>query len=132
MRICTSKYQWIDYEGGHKLFIWTSLPNDDAIDMLYKQAMLEYLELAIKYKPQRLILDSRQSKYAVVPELQEWTAKHISSYTQKFIKKIAIIHAADIFAQVSTEQLMTEKGIVEHYETNYFEDMESARKWILS
>ncbi len=81
-----------------------------------------------------VLSDARQMKFAIVPDLQIWGAKAITESIIKNgnFKKCAIVQSPDIFIAVGLQQMMEEDEInTQKFQTQYFDDLENAKQWIL-
>ncbi|EAY28233.1 hypothetical protein M23134_03494 [Microscilla marina ATCC 23134] len=80
-----------------------------------------------------LLLDNRDFLMTMSPELQEWSAKEITSEVMEANPqlKIALVVSQDIFSRVSVSQAVEEDETMDRV-THYFENKEEAYDWILS
>jgi hypothetical protein len=98
----------------------------------YKRSMLVYGNQVNQNKHTLLLVNTLYSKFAIVPELQEWTAKEVAPLTMS-LKKMAFVLSPDIFSQVSLEQMMDEEGISDKYDKPmYFDNLAEAEAWLFA
>jgi hypothetical protein len=96
----------------------------------FKRAMSAYGQMANFYQPSKLLVDSSQGQFVIVPNLQEWVAKEVAPLTTS-LKQMAFVLSKDIFAQVAFQQMMEEKEIADHYDApRYFDEREKALAWL--
>ncbi|WP_038031456.1 SpoIIAA family protein [Thermonema rossianum] len=107
-----------------------SIDSDLLSDEEFKEAMEAYAGWVEKNRPTRLLLDNRQMRYIVSPEIQQWVTRHISPRTHS-VKRVAVVISPDLFAEISTEQGLDEIQQVRPVQTRSFEDIEVAQKWLL-
>lgn len=100
----------------------------------YKNELLKYADLVVKYKPANFLINSPDFAFSVVPEVQQWIAQNIFPKTMHpDAKKMAIIVAKDIFAHVSIEQTIDDASdALGKLNTRYFDEVEDAMKWLKS
>lgn len=121
----------ITYEEERSFISFIYKPSDKEIeDEDFRHNMTVYGDIALEHKPIRLLVDTQKGTYTVPPETQEWVAKVIAPKTIS-LKKMAFLVHPDIFAQVATEQMMEEEGIIDKYEApRYFQSLEEAEDWL--
>lgn len=96
----------------------------------YIHSMTVYGERVNLHKHTLLLVDTTNSQFSITPDLQEWTAQVIAPLTIS-LKRMAFVLSPDIFSQVSLQQMMDEKGIVDKYEKpRYFENVDEAKAWL--
>jgi hypothetical protein len=128
--ISSDKYHQLYYYPEKSYFRFVNLPdNVELTNELFMTMMSHYAELVEKYQPFYLLLDSRMGSFPVPPSVQEWVAKEIAPRTMS-IKRIANLISADLFAQISVEQMMEEEEIAGYYQVNYFQDQELGENWL--
>lgn len=98
----------------------------------FKKIMLEYADLIVKHKLERILVDARSMNYIVVPELQNWINQEIASRALPYNDKIAFVMPSDFFEQVSIQQSMEDVENSGNHITEYFENLEKAREWLLA
>ncbi|EAY28231.1 hypothetical protein [Microscilla marina] len=117
--------------GMYELF-WNK-ESEDMEDEDYKTLMLKDKELLVAYPDvDFFLLDNRNFLFSMSPDLQEWSAREITS--KMFEKnpniRTAILVSSDFIAQLSIEQAIEEDEQTNET-TKYFEDEQEAREWIL-
>lgn len=98
-------------------------------DEHFKEVMRTYARWVEARQITKLLLDNRQLKYIVVPEMQEWITQNITPLTGS-LRYVANVVAEDIFAEVSAEQSIEESQRVRPLETAYFRSTEEAIDWL--
>jgi hypothetical protein len=126
-----SQYVTLSYDQEKSLIQWTFLEDSIAMtDEIYKEILLKYAEFVEENLPNKLFINSEKQRFSITPSVQTWVAENIAPRIL-CIKKIAYLVAHDLFAQISSEQLMEESGIAENYPTQYFEKQEDALNWLM-
>jgi hypothetical protein len=92
----------------------------------YKKEMIHYADFVEKYKPAKLLVNAKNLKYGIDPDIQEWVNENIHIRTKKFIGQVAFVMSDDLMAQIGVEQLIEE----ETYTAHYFDNIEEARSWL--
>lgn len=127
--IYSSEFKKTMYDADKSLIIneWTNAPMTDED---FRRDILIWVEQCEKYRIQNMIADTRLFKFAVTPELQEWTnTVTFPRIIAAGLKKFAIVESADMLAQLSLEQTMDEEstGV---FASRFFGTVEDAMKWI--
>lgn len=96
-----------------------------------KTAITIFANLIDEYTPNLLFSDDSKCKCVYTVDMQEWVGEMITMATIRAgVSKYALIMPEDMMSSISTEQTVDE--IVDlPFELNYFEDVESAKKWLL-
>ena len=110
--------------------IWTN-ESESMITEDFKSIMLAYITLYDKHDIQLVLVDSREMRYLVEPEVQDWVNKNIIVKMISYLRKIAFLLSNDIFEEVSIKQAMDEQREELPFETKYFGDEQQARDWLL-
>ncbi|MCC5944156.1 MAG: hypothetical protein JJT94_04425 [Bernardetiaceae bacterium] len=89
-----------------------------------------FVTTVVDNKVRAALLDLRDFKYPIAPALQEEVAnKNFPRAIAAGLRKIAIVNSSLLTVQVSSEQLMEEdKDAV--FQTQYFNDLDSAYQWL--
>ncbi|TAD99098.1 MAG: hypothetical protein EAZ97_09620 [Bacteroidetes bacterium] len=97
----------------------------------YKADMLIYLDFVQKLLPQKLLVNMKELFYIADTEIQEWVSKEISPKVL-CLQKTAFILSPDLFASISTQQML--EDIVDHFDIQirYFEEEQAATEWLLT
>jgi hypothetical protein len=129
--ISSDKYHQLYHYPEKSYFRFVNLPdNVEMTNEMFMAMMSNYAKLVEQYQPVYLLLDSRLGAFPVPPSVQEWVAQNIAPRTMS-IKRIANLISADLFAQISVEQLMEEQEIANYYQVNYFQDQTLGENWLL-
>ena len=126
-----NKYGKFEYIRDKKLVIVSCFPSTGHMtDEEYKQLATKLAEVYEEYKPQIVLVRHQDFNFLITPEIQEWINKNvISKLKEAGTKKVAFIVPQDIFAQVSVEQTVSDRNLP--FEKRFFEDEDSAMKWLL-
>lgn len=96
----------------------------------FKKEQLIYLEFAQHFKPKRGLVNSRDFKFTIDPQLQDWMNEHLHPYYEELgLIKAAFLMPEDFFAQFSIEQIFED---YRPFQVMYFDKEESARNWLLN
>ena len=97
----------------------------------YKEDVLQWQYIILKYKPKKQLMDMRKNNFTISPEMQRWVNENIvAQAVQNGTKKLAFIVSQDIFARVSLEQAMEEEEAAA-FIIKYFDEEKEAMEWIL-
>jgi len=109
---------------------WKAETENMEIDS-YKEQQMAQLNSIKEYQISRFLIDGRQQKFVITPDIQDWTMQNsLSPAISLGLTKVAILLPTEIFAQVSIEQTMGENS--GKFQTKYFESEPEAKKWIVS
>ncbi len=98
----------------------------------YKQETLNFQDILLKFRPKKILVDTRDMLFIVTPELQEWMNREIFPTSLSIgITQSAFVMSKDFFSQLSIEQTMEEREGLK-FINRYFENKEEAREWLLS
>ena len=133
MEVYKSKYLHLAFFAEQELIEMTWLPStDNMTEEEYKQEFLNYLDIILKVRPKKIIADTRNMFFSIVPELQEWTNQTIFPASLEMgLNKAAFVLSQEMIPQMSIEQTMEEHEGVK-FTTRYFDDKEDAKEWLLS
>ncbi len=125
-----SKFQEIKYNEDKKLLIQTWTKESEYLEEEnFKSEMLEFRNFFNQNEPDKILIDHRNFKFPVIPELQDWINKNINSKLSEQKAKTAFIVSSDFFTSVSVEQTINEKSGEQMY-SKFFENIEEAEKWL--
>ncbi|MDX2301294.1 MAG: hypothetical protein NW226_00785 [Microscillaceae bacterium] len=92
---------------------------------------MNYLDLAKRLKPKKLLVDSQAGNYIITPDLQRWTNENILLPSVELgLDDIAFVlnKEIDIFSFVSLEQTMAESN-AQFFNYKYFHNKQDAFAW---
>lgn len=113
----------------------TQIWKNESLKMIeddFKEIMIEYADLIEEYKIKKILVNAQNMNYTIVPKLQNWINKEIGSRVLKYNEKIAFVMPSDFFEQISIKQSMDDVKEVGEHKTQYFDDIEEAKDWVLS
>lgn len=88
-----------------------------------------FQNIILEKKPKAISADTKEFLFTLSPMTQEWiAATFFPAIIAIGVKKYALQVSADIFTQVSVEQVVENQV----FATRYFENAESAREWAAS
>lgn len=120
---CSQEKQMMWYE-----WFETSI---DLTDEEYQEEMNKNAEQCLIKKLPLALVDLRNFKFMITPEMQAWTDQVIfPQFIESGLKRIAFVVSPDLFAQVSLEQMMDEDLAKEQFASKYFETKEEAEAWL--
>jgi hypothetical protein len=134
MKLRNNEYWWITFEPETSVMESCWVNTDSLTDQLFKEEMLAYADLALKYKPTYYLVNTVRSTYTMGLEIQEWVGLNVFPKTMHDgVRKFAIVIAEDLYAQVSISQAIEDaEAQIGQVPTRYFDTVEKARKWILN
>ncbi|WP_020529595.1 hypothetical protein [Flexithrix dorotheae] len=100
----------------------------------YKEALITILDIIEKNEVKYWIGDTRNFAYAIVPELQTWTAEEFNPKLIEYgLKRMALLVPEEFVASLGIEQTVEEME-ADHNEaqfiTRYFDNLDDAQQWI--
>ena len=130
MNVHQTKFVTVDFVEDKALLEYTWLAESFYMTTeQYKEELLSYYDLLVKYHPTKVIFDTVEMKFTISPELQDWTNEHVTNPSIALgLRKIGIIVGEDIFTTVSIEQTVEDSNV--QMMSQFFNSMDSARKWI--
>lgn len=130
MIIYQSDYISIHYSEEESLLERHWKPSSTGIDdEQFKKEMLQVLEAAKKYQPIRVLGDTKNFFYVILPEMQEWLDEHVYAQLGNHgVQKMAFVNSEDFYAQLSVEQSIGESS--KNYQIQYFGSEEEAKAWL--
>ena len=112
------------------LVTWTAESKNMTVEQ-FKEEQLAQLEAAKKYQLKYFILNGKLMQFPITPDLQDWIVENaIKPSIEVGVKKSATILPKEIFSQVSVEQTMNDGA--DDSIAQYFDNIEDAKKWLLS
>ena len=86
----------------------------------YKDLILEWATIVQEKKPCALLVDTKEHRVIIEPNLQQWFVNEIfPKYIQSGIKKLAFLASQDFISQLSIVQTMNEEDQLT-FQTEYF------------
>ncbi|WP_027003014.1 STAS/SEC14 domain-containing protein [Hugenholtzia roseola] len=133
MQVYKSKYKKIDFHQAESVMEVTWLPQTaDMSAQEYQEEMLNYIEIARKYKPLYALPNTAELFFTITPEIQQWmNAQIFPVFAQIGMRAAAFVVSQDIFAQLSIEQTMEEE-VGQRFQSRYFVNTEEAMNWLQS
>ncbi|TAE09281.1 MAG: hypothetical protein EAZ95_16215 [Bacteroidetes bacterium] len=105
----------------------------DLSDEGFKEYLRTFVDLLEKHQTKAFLVDSRLGHVVMTPDIQEWHDQEIiQQYVRLGIQKTAFILPADLFEATSIEQTFSEDMASHALKTQYFEDVELARTWLVA
>lgn len=96
----------------------------------FKKDMIEYAEMAEKYKPKNHIVNEKNQHVTLIPEYQLWIDKNVSTRTiASGCERIAIIKNDNFFEEVAVQQLFEEDNS-QALQLGMFNNFNEALAWI--
>jgi hypothetical protein len=133
MEIIQEKYRKLVYEPSLELLsiIWFensfSMTEDEYISISHTTPII-----AENFKAKRILMDTKDFKFVVVPEIQDALNKEvIPHYLKLGIERFAFVVPLDIFVQVALQQAIDDSTDIVKQRIKYFDDQDIARKWLI-
>lgn len=130
--ILANEFIDVSYDTMHQLIIAIWKPaSGHMTDDDFKFVNQTYLKTSQEKKVCLIEIDTRNMRFAIHPDLQAWVVENIVvPMVGNGAQKLAIIVSEDLIVQLSIEQTMEETESI--FQTRYFSNQESARKWLLA
>ncbi len=110
------------------LFNWTDATENMSGED-YQEALHNYAGFGSEYQVPAMLVDVRNFKYKMSPELGTWRDDHISPRYSKFgLAKFAYIVPLGVVSKMKD----TMKPVERTFEEAYFEDKQEAINWLLN
>lgn len=130
--ILTNSFIDVSYDSTHQLItaVWKPA-SEHMTDDDFRFVNQTYLKTSQEKKVRLIEIDTRNMRFIIHPDLQAWVRESIVvPMVDNGAQKLAIIVGEDLIVQLSIEQTMEETESI--FQTRYFSNQESARKWLLS
>ncbi len=115
-------------DGQILLFTWSDATENMTMED-YQQALHNYAGFGAEYQVSAMLVDVRDFKYKMTPELGIWRDEHISPRYAKFgLKKLAYIVPLGVISQMKGSMTPIERTFKE----DYFESGEESINWLLN
>lgn len=127
------EYIHIVFEEQNNLLIDTWSEESENLSMEgFKNCLLKFKEMVEKSNAVYALTDVSSFMVPMTPELQEWTVNVITVplAQETNYSKHAFVMPKDLIASLAIEQF-TEETNTSAVKTNYFADVEEAKKWLL-
>ncbi|OJJ17542.1 hypothetical protein BKI52_27145 [marine bacterium AO1-C] len=99
----------------------------------FKEIMYEWRDLVITNQVKLALLDTREMKFMIDPDLQHWIATEINAPAQQHgLIKVANLLPPSVFEQVSIQQTLDEMKAVNDFTSKVFKDESEAKSWLFS
>ena len=110
------------------LFKWSNETQNMTIED-YQEALHNYAGFGAEYQVSAMLVDVRNFKYKMTPELGIWRDEHISPrYTKFNLKKFGYIVPLGVVAKMKD----TMKPVERTFQEEYFEDEQEAINWLIN
>ena len=133
MLIYTSNTTDIVYFKEENMFHWIwKKDSEDLSELDFKDKLKIYIENLQKYQPEKVLIDTKNASYAIVPKLQEWTNSNIikkSILTN--LKKVAIVLSNYFITKLGIKQTFGEDKS-DKITRKFFNNTEEAEQWLMS
>ncbi|MBB6460187.1 STAS/SEC14 domain-containing protein [Flammeovirga kamogawensis] len=130
--ISDEKYNILSWNPVHKILKTEWNTPIDMDEELYRSVVLEHLNTTKKYAPTRMLVDTQNAYYNVVPETQDWiNQKFVKIVEEIKLEKMAWIVSEDFFAQVSFDQVMDDASEASPFQMKHFTNSQEALEWLL-
>lgn len=133
MIVYDSQFKTISFVEADALMITQWKPASYSLDdSTFKEEMTKWIAQAKIYLPQKLLIDSIDFKFILVPETQQWLDQQIFTvYSEVGVKKKAFLTSSDFISQVSLQQ-HTEQVENGSFEVAFYDSKEDALAWLTS
>lgn len=92
-----------------------------------------YFDQWLKSSINRILWDTRENFYPIIPELQLWTVKQFEQF-KTYTYKTATVVSTELIAALSIEQTIEEFDFEDNQriENRFFDNIDNARNWLFS
>lgn len=133
-KLYESNYQEIRFSADQSLIeITWKLESEDMSVYDFRSEVVILLKLIRKLAPKKILLNTRELKFIIAPELQEWINNILWLIPQFEYSKAAIINSDYIFTLVSLEQLLDEirkQNLQTNNQSKFFTNEHAALTWL--
>jgi hypothetical protein len=133
MEIYRDKYRIIDFEETTQILrvVWFE-SSEEMTEEEYIRFSHETPSYVEKYNANKVIMNTENFKFVVVPEIQNNLNKEvIPRYLKAGVSRFAFILPSEIFAQVSIQQAIDDSSSAVKQGIRYFGDEQTAYAWLL-
>ena len=110
------------------LFNWSKQTENMSVED-YQEALHNYAGFGTEYNVPAMLVDVRNFKYKMTPQLGIWRDEYISPRYKKFdLKKFGYIVPPGVVAKMKDTMIKVERS----FEEAYFEDEQEAIHWLTS
>ncbi|WP_027000553.1 STAS/SEC14 domain-containing protein [Eisenibacter elegans] len=96
----------------------------------FQEEMLQVLSMITKFRPLRVLGNTKDFHFVITPEMQSWADQEVYSQLGKLgVSRMAFVISEDFYAQLSVEQAIEESK--KDYEVKYFRSRAEALAWLL-
>ena len=130
-----TKYTQKNYHADVEILESVWLPTTEWMtDSEYQQEMLRSAEILNEVRPYGLLANTQNMRFAIAPDLQQWTGEVISPlFMTSGLKKIAFVVPNGIFEQIALQQMLEDANAVKNilsYSFRYFDNEKDAYTWL--
>ncbi len=109
------------------LQVWSSY-STSLMETEIKERLQFFFEEALYLKPNYLIIDLKESNYAISPQLFLWIKNKIIFPAQKIgIQRTAIVQSTDFITSLFTEKIFENRSMVNR---RFFNEISKANDWL--
>jgi hypothetical protein len=128
-----TKYFVINFDEENELFHYVfHKTTEQMTSEEYVNELKIFIDLVKEHKPKKVLGDMIDFGFSITPEIQEWVnANLFQVYKEINFKKIAILLSKGFIESLSIEQTM-EEDTTNSFETSYFNDEETALRWLIA
>ncbi|EAY30432.1 hypothetical protein [Microscilla marina] len=98
----------------------------------FKTTLTQWKQLVIENAVTAALIDARQMKFMIDPDLQEWSGVHVAApAAEAGLRKMATLLPTSIFEKVSVQQTINEHPDRVQLKRQYFDSENEAKQWLL-
>lgn len=130
--VLKNKYQSVCVNAENNIIIFEWLETTESISDVKFMAEIEIAAKEVeKHKMKKILLDCKNFKYLISPEIQIKTDYIImQSYYKVGLEKLAILLPEDLFYKISIEQTIETNKNFHSFISKYFSNVEEANNWL--
>lgn len=132
-KLYESDYLIIEYYKSKRLVKIEIKPDSGKMsESIFKKESLVWAKFLTEYKAECMLVDGRNFRFIVTPELQGWLNENLTQVGIKAgLRKYANVIPQDLFVAVSVEQL-TPKNTPKDFQVKLTPNYEEAFVWVIS
>ncbi len=111
-------------------YSWINQENGEMTEEDFKNALLHYIDLVLKYKPNFVLVNTKKLKFLITVELQTWVDENINKISSPILKKMAVLLPEGFMEQLGVEQVLDEAE-AKKISVLFFEDEQKAKEWLV-
>jgi len=125
--------KFFDYELiNNTLYVFWNKNSLKITDNYFNKELLRLSEILISIKPEKFFVDIENLNHYITPENQNDFLKiMIPTYKKIELKKLSVFLGEDLFKQFFVSDILSEEKKQINFQAQFFNNIHTAKKWIL-